>query len=416
MKFDPGLYSGLTVDLDGDLAAVGSQAGTYGDVALVDVTVPRVKAQAKSNLVGVSSISIKGTQVFAGSTFTTNMALLDFSQPTPVVSSLKPDNLPGGWAGGGWTVNRSLMHLVAGNLTGFNVPFFGVGPNPPTLLANPSTPIFAPGTICLSDITPPQAVVSGILNFGTVGTSSSKTLPLSIQNSGGSQLQLSNITTNGNPHFSAASSALTIGPNGSGSVNVTFTPAGGNGFSGTLSASTNDPNQATISVLLSGTSNPNQPSTIVVAASVAFGSIRAGSSLTKQLAVQNVGSTALLLSSIATTAHFACTTTLNICSVAGLSVNPGATATLNVTFTPDSIASFTGTLTASTNDPANSSVSVALTGAGTEFGFGAPMTLGPAINNYEGQNPQLAAWGSSVYTVWLDQAPPNPFTQSQARR
>lgn len=401
--FDPALYSGLNVDLDGNMAAVGSANGPNGDVALVDITVPKVVATVKSTLVGVGSISIKGLQVVVGSQFNFNMVLLDFSVSPPQVSSLTTT------LGGGWTVNRAAKHLTAGNLTGFNVLLYDLSGSSPNLLANVPTPISAPGTICVSEISPPSVVVPPGTNFGTIANNTAKTAIVSFQNNGGSQLQLTNITTNGNPNFSVSSAALTIGPNGSGSVNVKFAATSAGTFSGMLAMNTNDPSKATISVPLNGISNGNQPPTVIIPASLAFGAIRGGTSAVLPLPIQNAGSGQLVITGLSTTdKHF------NV-PPGQVAVNPGSTANVNVTFLPDAVASFTGKFTANTNDPATPHVSVDLSGSGTAFGFSNAVTVSPAIPNLLGQDPELAAWGSNVFILWAPNAgfggfagPPGP--------
>ena len=106
---------------------------------------------------------------------------------------------------------------------------------------------------------------------------------------------------------------------------------------------------------------------IVIPASLDFGSVRVGLSLTKSIPIQNTGSTALQIQNIKTSPFTS--------SLSNLTIQPGTTANLDVTFTPDTATSFTGTLTAATTDPANPTTRVALTGTGTSLAFNDPVIL-----------------------------------------
>jgi RHS repeat-associated protein len=135
---------------------------------------------------------------------------------------------------------------------------------------------------------------------------------------------------------------------------------------------------------------------LVIPASVDFGSVRVGSSLTKSIAIQNTGTTTVQIQNIKTSPFTS--------SLSNLTIQPGATANLDVIFTPDTATSFTGTLTAATTDPTNPTIRVALTGRGTSLGFNDPVILatdsGASSSAVVGANPHLAAWGDNVYVAW----------------
>jgi predicted dienelactone hydrolase len=89
-------------------------------------------------------------------------------------------------------------------------------------------------------------------------------------------------------------------------------------------------------------------------------------SKTLSLALTNVGSSALNISSVATTTHF---TQTNDC---GASVGAGMSCTVKVVFTPGAVGTFTGTLTIADSSP-DSSQTVPLAGEGVAI-------IGPAVH------------------------------------
>jgi hypothetical protein len=105
---------------------------------------------------------------------------------------------------------------------------------------------------------------------------------------------------------------------------------------------------------------------ISVATSLAFGSVTVGTSKTKTLTISNVGSAALTITGMTVTGtQFSATSPSTI--AAGSLVN------CSVTFSPTSTGAKTATLTISSNDPDEPSVTVALSGTGST---GAPLWPG----------------------------------------
>lgn len=97
---------------------------------------------------------------------------------------------------------------------------------------------------------------------------------------------------------------------------------------------------------------------ISVATSLAFGSVTVGTSKTKTLTISNVGSAALTITGMTVTGtQFSATSPSTI--AAGSLVN------CSVTFSPTSTGAKTATLTISSNDPDEPSVTVALSGTGS---------------------------------------------------
>lgn len=102
---------------------------------------------------------------------------------------------------------------------------------------------------------PPPAISLGktSLNFGSsIPAGESRTLTLVVQNTGGKDLSITDIQSDlAGVTFSRTN--LTVAAGGSASIEITFTPAGGGPFSGTITISSNDPENENITVAISGT-------------------------------------------------------------------------------------------------------------------------------------------------------------------
>lgn len=151
---NPNLGTGLKAALDGTLAAVGplSLGNAFMTVALVDITQPAVVSQSPVDILGVTSIAIKGSQVVAGSANYTRVDLIDFTnRSNPSMVPFDPQ------LSGGWNVTRTASRLALGNNSPTNlnnisnVALFDVSGASPVTLGTLNT-VFAPvGQVCISD-------------------------------------------------------------------------------------------------------------------------------------------------------------------------------------------------------------------------------------------------------------------------
>lgn len=130
-SFNPNNGLGLSADLSGTSAVVGSKNG--GTVKLVNVSTPAVSGSQSTTLGSIDSISISGSIVVVGSNNNnSSMFLVNFATPSsPQLSNAI--TLPG--SGGGWTVVldgsplQSPLKMLAGDLSGFDVNLFSVTTN-----------------------------------------------------------------------------------------------------------------------------------------------------------------------------------------------------------------------------------------------------------------------------------------------
>ena len=124
--------------------------------------------------------------------------------------------------------------------------------------SSPASPTFAsyqPQVVNLAMVTggaAPDISVPTSRAFGSVTVGTSKTMTLTISNAGTAALTITSITITGS-QFSRGTYPGTIAAGSSANVNVTFSPTSTGAKSATLTIASNDPDEASVSVALSGT-------------------------------------------------------------------------------------------------------------------------------------------------------------------
>lgn len=218
------------------------------------------------------------------------------------------------------------------------------------------------------------------LNFPTItqGTTSSP-MTIVVTNSGNATLNIASVTLGGsNPSDFNMASACN-GPyaaSASCGITVTFTPLAAGQRSATISIS-DDAQNSPQTVQISGTANPAQPTTPIVALSaggLGFETITQGtSSATQTITVTNAGGAPLHISSAALNGASPGDYVLtNGCTASPYAVN--SSCSLSVTFAPLSTGSRAGAIVL-TDDAPNSPQTIALTGSANPA-----FTAGPAQN------------------------------------
>jgi hypothetical protein len=252
------------------------------------------------------------------------------------------------------------------------IPLTGSGSTPGQLVSNPSS-----------------------LNFANVQVGSSQSQSVTLTNSGSANLTVSQATLTGTGFTAKGLSLpLTLGAGQSTTLSVVFAPQSAGSVTGNIAIISNA-SDSTLNLPLSGsTATPGQ--LIANPASLAFGSVQAGASVTLTDALTNTGGSGITLSQA--------TVTGTGFSISGLSfplvLNPGASVTFSAVFAPQSATNATGSITVSSN-ASNSTLMVALSGTGTAQG---QLTLAPTALNFGNttvgttvnQTSSLSASGASV--------------------
>jgi hypothetical protein len=207
------------------------------------------------------------------------------------------------------------------------------------------------------------------LNLGsvTVGTTAKGTVTLS--NLGGSNLTIFLISVSGGPFsVSGITSPSTIAPGGSASLNVVYSPTAAGSSSGSVIITSDDPQNPTSVISLSGTGTAAPLGGIQVSSSsINFGNDVVGSNSSQALIITNTSTATLTITHL--------TETGSAFSVIGfslpLNVSAGQQTTIMVAFRPSAVGAASGNMSIVSNAP-TSPTSVGLRGTG----IAATLTLG----------------------------------------
>ena len=203
------------------------------------------------------------------------------------------------------------------------------------------------------------------ISFGQVAVGKQATQSVSVSNNGNTALNITQVKLS-NAQFSMTGMTtpmpLAVGQAASFTVAVNPTAAGS--LSGTLTAQ-GDSGSTPVVVNLSATAVNSQPQISVSPATIDFGSVSDGLKGTSNLVLSNLGTADLTVSAIGITgAQF---------SIAGVSppktISAGQSAQAVVTFAPTAAGSVSGNISITSNDPANPTVNVPLTGTGVQAGL-----------------------------------------------
>ena len=195
------------------------------------------------------------------------------------------------------------------------------------------------------------------LNFGNILVGSSASQAVTLTNTGNSSVSISQISVSGTG-FTAGGVTLpvTLSVGQGVALLVGFSPGLAGTSTGSLTVVSNATNSPT-TISLAGTGV--QPQISVVPTSANFGNVTVGITNTQTVTVSNLGSANLSLTQATVSGSGFGLSAVTL----PLSLVPGGSAALTVSFTPASASSTTGALTLVSNAP-NSPLSVMLSGTG----------------------------------------------------
>jgi hypothetical protein len=245
------------------------------------------------------------------------------------------------------------------------IPLTGAGATSVQSTPPPPPPAPVPGTLIAS---------VGSLNFANVLVGSSQPESLTLTNSGGSALTISQAALTGSSSFTLSGLALPLAMAAGQSTTfaVVFAPASGGNASGNLAFSSNASNPSMTLPLSGSAVMPGQLT--ASPASLAFGSVQSGANVTLTDSLTNTGGTSVTISQA--------TVTGTGFSISGLSfpmvLNPGASVTFTAVFAPQSALNGTGGISV-TSTASNPSLTVPLSGTGTAQG---QLTVAPTALSF----------------------------------
>ena len=200
------------------------------------------------------------------------------------------------------------------------------------------------------------------LNFGPeLQPGESRTLPVTVQNTGTDTLNLTNIQSD-IPELTVSDSTFSILPGENREIQVTLTPTQDGTLSGILNLLSNDPQQDTLRIVIEPVTVITLPSAIALAAErLEFDNIVVGIRVDSTLTIRNEGRGFLKITDV--------TSDLPGLSVSqkAFEVPPGESYDLTITVTPTAEGSFSGSLTIVSNDPDRNTIVLPLSGSAVMF-------------------------------------------------
>ena len=240
-------------------------------------------------------------------------------------------------------------------------------------------------------------VASASLNFGTVAVGSSKTLQDTLSNTTSSAVTISAITgSSSDLQVLGMTAPLTLGAGASVPFSVKFQPSAAENLSRTLSLMGPNSNVLASLTASGNTGTPGQLS--LNPSSVAFGSVKVGSSQTNSVTLSNAGGSDLTVNQAALSGAGFSTSNLAL----PLTLPAGGTASLSVTFAPTATGSFTGKVTFTNSDSSN--VVLPILGTGIAAGQLSPnpssLAFGSVqVGNSSSQSETLTNTGGTSVTI-----------------
>jgi Abnormal spindle-like microcephaly-assoc'd, ASPM-SPD-2-Hydin len=250
---------------------------------------------------------------------------------------------------------------------------------------------------------------SSNLNFGSVQIGTSKAVSVTLTNTGKTNLTITQAPVTGAGFsFAGPNLPITLTPQQSASLSVTFAPQASGSASGSMSVATLSPignsgkqRSSNSSISLSGTGTSSStavmPAYLVASpSSLDFGSAQLNSTQTKYATLTNSGGSSLTISQATVTgAGF---------GVSGFTspetLAPGQSLTLTLVFAPTVVGTVSGAVTF-VSDASDANLMVALSGSGTSAGQlavspGSMSFSSTVVGTSQSQTGMLSATGSSV--------------------
>ena len=197
------------------------------------------------------------------------------------------------------------------------------------------------------------------LDFGTVGTGTTRSLSVDIVNTGDTATTITAVTPPSTPFTATGlpAAGTSVPAGGSVSIGIRYDPTEAGTQTSTLSvASSSGP----ISVPLTGTAVTGAPALTLTPAALDFGALAVGASVTKTFTVSNTGDVALTITKAkAPAGAFSSASPLP----EGLVLNPGQSVNQSVTFSPTGAGTVSASYEVTGNDGRGAQF-VTLTGAG----------------------------------------------------
>lgn len=227
--------------------------------------------------------------------------------------------------------------------------------------------------IAVTDSAPPADDLQ--VPFGGVTTLTSASRTVTVTNTGGGTLRLGTIAALSAPFAISGDgcSGQSLGLNATCTLTVTFSPTALGGASDTLLIPSNDADEPSVSVALTGTGTSALVPNISVTDSVAptgdgivpFGSVAQGTESDQTVTITNNGTDTLVIGQVGGLDSLAPPFSLQADGCSGQSLAPNGSCSFGLRFAPTGLGTFPDSLDIPSNDLDSPSVTVSVSGTGT---------------------------------------------------
>src|SRR5229473_2591964 len=226
------------------------------------------------------------------------------------------------------------------------------------------------------------------VSFGSTAVGKKVSQTVSVANTGNMSVNISQANVS-NSQFSVSGLVMPLSlPAGqSSNFQVSFVPNSSGNVAGTLTVTT-DAGAASAQVALSGNATPAAQQVSLNPASLNLGTITVGNTGRGTATVSNVGGSNLMVSLVSISGGPFGVTGITTPST----IAPGASITLNVTYSPTIAGSNSGVITITSNDPQTPTSTISLVGTATTAAVAPAITTPPA-------NQTVTAGQTASFTV-----------------
>ncbi len=287
-----------------------------------------------------------------------NTSTWDFTVCSDVVgditlSAASFENVPAGYA-------ITLKDLSSGTETNLRTGTYTYTNTPGESIARNFQLIIG---VTLSD--PTISVSPSSLDFGNVKTNATKSLALTIRNTGDRALSITNMAAAGTGYtYEEGSTTATLNTNDTIVRHIKFAPNASGLFPGKFTITSNDPNNPALEVSLTGNGVTAVPGLTFFADSLGFGSVIVGNTGQGSVWIGNKGGDGVSLEISSVTFSGTGAAAFRFTGTTPISISAGDSLQLDFTFTPTALGYFGATISVASNDPA-SPKSIPVGGTGT---------------------------------------------------
>ncbi len=243
----------------------------------------------------------------------------------------------------------------------------------------------------LAQSTPSLVLSTNSLAFGNVSAGQTASRTVTLTSTGTAPVTISTISVVGSLFTeSGVAAPLTLNPGQTATLTMTFTSPHVSTFTGVLTVTSNSSTSPTAVVNMSASGVAGTPTLGLSTTTISYGNVTVGQTASRPVVLTSTGTAPVTISGISIVGSLFTGAGVT----APLTLNPGQSATLTMTFTSPHVSTYTGVLTINSNSSTNPTAVVNMSGSGVASA-GALSALSCGTGSYTGA-------GTDACTVTLN--------------